>query len=71
MRRTFDNQHELWFCTAHNSTANSVLDPPEKLNMWAGCHDSLWAFASGKGDRGKQEEVGRCNLVKARISYHA
>jgi hypothetical protein len=63
---------DIWWCTAHQSVGNHVLNDywrerPEKRTMWGGCHDSLWSFASGIGNNGQHEKVGRCVLVRAKV----
>ena len=59
---------KVWWCAVHKSSTNPVLDAERDkgndLEMWAGCHDSLWAFASGMGDRGQEDKVGRCRMVE-------
>ena len=58
---SIDPDHTYKFCINHKSTANP--DYPNEGEGWGACHYSLWSFAAGLGNGGKENEVGKCNLV--------
>jgi hypothetical protein len=63
----YEAGEDIWWCEVHESRSNPVLDAEhdegKHLEMWGGCHNSLWSFASGL----LEDKVGRCRMVSQRL----